>query len=270
MNRPFGMSLMLLVALLSGLGEAQDTPKTKATLQIPLAHKKLDELKLKHDSFTFVRIKYSGINRRTRTWATDYPDSDLALSARLQQELGLKTDPKGIVLELTDPKLKQYPFAYLVEGGNLHLSDAEVTALRAYLQGGGFLMVDDFWGEAEWKNLALEIKRAFPEHKFIELPLEHDVFNSYYRIPEKPQVPSIHLALTRRNEGITWERYDAKQPYYRGLVDGNGRVMAILCHNTDLGDGWEREGIDEFYTQEFSLKRAFPMGINIVVFALSQ
>jgi hypothetical protein len=262
------MSLAFLLPLLSTPSKAQEA--AKASLQIPLAHKKPEELKLKHDSFTFVRIKYSGINRRRGTWATDYPDSDVALSARLQQEIGLKTDPKGIVLELTDPRLKQHPFAYLVEGGNLHLSAAEAAALRAYLAGGGFLLVDDFWGEAEWTNLALEIKKAFPEHKFIELPLDHAVFSSYYRIREKPQVPSIHLALTRRNEGITWERDDAKEPHYRALLDKKGRVMAIFCHNTDLGDGWEREGSDEYYTQEFALKRAFPMGINVVVFALSQ
>ena len=27
--------------------------------------------------------------------------------------------------------------------------------------------------------------------------------------------------------------------YYRGLFDDGGRLMAIFCHNTDLGDGWE-------------------------------
>jgi hypothetical protein len=150
------------------------------------------------------------------------------------------------------------------------LSQAEADALRAYLEGGGFLMVDDFWGEAEWKNLALEIKKAFPTSKFVELPLEHPVFHSFYRIREKPQVPSIHLALARRDEGVTWEREDGKEPHYRGLVNDQGRLLAILCHNTDLADGWEREGIDEYFTQEFSLKKAFPMGINIIVFALSQ
>jgi hypothetical protein len=45
--------------------------------------------------------------------------------------------------------------------------------------------------------------------------------------------------------------------------------MAVLCHNTDLGDGWECEGKKESYYREFSLKKAFPMGINIVVYALS-
>ena len=45
--------------------------------------------------------------------------------------------------------------------------------------------------------------------------------------------------------------------------------MVIFCHNTDLGDGWERIDENEYYYREFSLKKAFPMGINIVVYALS-
>jgi hypothetical protein len=271
-HRPLVISATLLAALISIRCSAQDTGKTKASSQAPLAHKKREQLKLKHDSFTFVRIKYAepGPGRRRGMWMTDYPDSDLALSARLQKEIGLKADPKGMVLALTDPQLKNYPFAYLVEGGSLQLSQVEADALRAYLEGGGFLMVDDFWGEAEWASLEAEIKKAFPKHKLVDLPLEHPVFHSFYEIREKPQVPSIHAALAFRNNGITWERHDAQQPHYRGLVDGKGRLMAIFCHNTDLGDGWEREGADEYYTQEFSLKRAFPMGINIVVFALSQ
>ena len=272
MIRHIVASVSLLVALLAIPCGAQENGKTKEPAQIPLAHKKREELKLKHESFTFVRIKYSGwpTARRRGVWMTDYPDSDIAFSDRLHKEIGLATDPKGIVLELTDPQLKKYPFAYLVEGGSLHFSQAEADALRAYLEGGGFLMVDDFWGEAEWTNVALEFKKAFPKQKFIELSLKHPVFHSYYEIREKPQVPSIALALTRRNEGITWEREDGKEPHYRGLVDAKGRLMAVFCHNTDLGDGWERVGTDEFYSKEFSLKRAFPMGINIVVFALSQ
>ena len=31
----------------------------------------------------------------------------------------------------------------------------------------------------------------------------------------------------------------------KGIFDDKGRMMVIICHNTDLGDGWEREGEDE-------------------------
>jgi len=72
------------------------------------------------------------------------------------------------------------------------------------------------------------------------------------------------------NYGQTWERPDAREAHYRGLMDDRGRLMAVFCHNTDLGDGWERANMDAGYYREFSLKRAYPMGINIVVHALSK
>ena len=45
--------------------------------------------------------------------------------------------------------------------------------------------------------------------------------------------------------------------------------MVVICHNTDLGDGWEREGENEEYFREFSAKKAYPLGINIVVYAMT-
>jgi hypothetical protein len=130
-------------------------------------------------------------------------------------------------------------------------------------------MVDDFWGEAEWESLAGELRRAFPDRQPIDLPLSHEIFRSCYEIRAKPQVPNVQLGINSQYNGITWERTDAREPHYRGLFDDNGRLMAIFCHNTDLADGWEREGVNEYYYREFSLKKAYPMGINIVVYALT-
>jgi hypothetical protein len=45
--------------------------------------------------------------------------------------------------------------------------------------------------------------------------------------------------------------------------------MVLMCHNTDLGDGWEQEGVDPLYFSEFSVKRAYPMGINIITYAMT-
>jgi len=71
------------------------------------------------------------------------------------------------------------------------------------------------------------------------------------------------------NSGRTYERWDAQEPHYRGIFDDKGRMMALICHNTDLGDGWEREGVDPRYFREFSEKYAYPLGINIVVYAMT-
>ncbi len=46
-------------------------------------------------------------------------------------------------------------------------------------------------------------------------------------------------------------------------------MMAIICNNTDFGFGWEEEGVDEWYFHEFSEKKAYPLGINIVFYAMT-
>jgi hypothetical protein len=238
---------------------------------LPAPAKKITDLKLKTDSFTFVRIEYGNAQgaRARSNWQVDFPDADVNFSFRLGQTTGLKVDLKAKTLRLTDPSLTNYPFIYIAEGGTLHLTDTEVLALRHYLTNGGFLMVDDFWGEREWEQLASQLKRVFPDLEPTEPPIQHPIFHCFYDLKEKPQVPSIGMAMAGRAEGITWERADAKEPHYRALIDKNGRIMAILCHNTDLADGWEREAEDKWYFTEFSAKRAYPMGINIVLYALT-
>jgi hypothetical protein len=224
----------------------------------------------KSDLFTFVRVKYGGGRGGWGGgWTTDYPDADLNFSYRLQQVTSLKVNPTPKVLELTDESLFDYPFIYIVEPGGLEFTEEEVAALRKYLLNGGFLMVDDFWGEYEWENFHEQITRVFPEKEPEELPLEHPIFHCVFDLKEKPQLPSIGIAQRYRGTGITWEREDAKVPHYRAIFDDKRRIMVMICHNTDNGDGWEREGEDEWYFREFSEKKAYPVGINIVFYAMT-
>ena len=222
------------------------------------------------DVFTFVRIRYSSWAGSYDRWSTDYPDSDLNFSYRLQQLTSMQVDPDGKVLEITDKELFDYPFIYMCEPGYLRFTDEEVLTLRRYLLNGGFLMVDDFWGDEEYENFHEQIKRVFPDREPVELKPTHPIFRAVFPLEEKPQVPSIGIALSGRPYGITWERgEEGREVHYKALYDDAGRMMAIICHNTDLGDGWEREGENHWYFKEFSEKRAFPMGINIVFYAMT-
>jgi hypothetical protein len=229
------------------------------------------------DVFTFTRIQYdSGWGgRRGRGWgggggwAVDFRDADLNFSFRLQQLTSLKVDPEGKVLRLTDPELFSHPFIYIVEPGSLEFSEDEVKALRRYLLSGGFLMIDDFWGEAEYENLYEEMRRVFPDREPEELGLDHPIFHCVFDLKEKPQIPNFRTGEESQFTGVTWERWDAREPHYRALFDDKGRMMVIICHNTDLGDGWEREGVYEYYFREFSEKKAYPLGINIVFYAMT-
>jgi hypothetical protein len=57
--------------------------------------------------------------------------------------------------------------------------------------------------------------------------------------------------------------------HHRVLYDDRGRIMVLATHNTDNGDGWEREGESAYYFEHFSEKTAYPLGINVLVYILT-
>lgn len=229
----------------------------------------------RRDVFTFVRVRYSAVEggwgfRRGERWAIDFPDADLNLAYRLQQLTALKVYPDIKALDLTDEELYQFPFIYIVEPGGLAFSEEEVGALRRYLLNGGFLMVDDFWGDRDWNAFYREIKRVFPDREPEELPLEHEIFRFIFPLNEKPQVPRIdHFLRAQGTPYESYERADAAEVHYRAIFDDKRRMIALICHNTDLGDGWEREGEDTEYFRKYAEGKAYPMTINILFYVMT-
>lgn len=235
------------------------------------------------DVFTFCRIiRDRDPNRydRSGNWITDFPDSDLNLSWRLQQMTSMKVSPDGRVLRLTDKDLFDYPWIYMVEPGALVLRDEEVPILRNYLLNGGFFMADDFWGEWQWEGFATQMKRVFPDREFVELEMTHPIFHSVFDIQlakNQMQVPNARTGAQSRQTGITWETHlqkdgsweECRAVHFRAIFDDKGRMMVFAAHNTDNGDGWEREGEDDYFFHNFSEKISFPLGINIIFYAMT-
>ena len=229
-----------------------------------------------HDVFTFARIIRDRVPYSSGgNWVTDFPDSDLNLSYRVQQMTSIRTDADGRVIRLTDPALSDYPWIYMVEPGSLVLRDEEVPILRKYLLNGGFFMADDFWGEVQWAQFEHEMKRVFPDREFVELRMDHPVFHCVFdlNVPKsKLQTPNVYSIIRSHSTDVTWEYHDGeecKEMHVRGMFDDKGRMMVLATHNCDNGDGWEREGEDDFFFHEFSEKRAFPLGINIIFYAMT-
>jgi hypothetical protein len=220
------------------------------------------------DVLTFARIRYDsrgGLNR----WDTDLPDSDLNLSYRLQQMTAMRVDPDGRILRITDEDLSQYPFLYIVEPGFLYLSDEEAATLRAYLLNGGFLWLDDFWGEEQWNNMAEQVRKVFPNRRFEEMPMDHSLYNGVYPIQAKTQVPDVDTGTRSEFTSVTWELPDAREVHHRAIFDDQRRLMVFATHNTDNGDGWEWEGHNPFYFREFSEKTAYPLAINVLFYTMT-
>ena len=121
------------------------------------------------DVFTFARLKYDeNLEERgygfggPRNWRDDTPNADLNVIFRVFDVTSMKVRPGLNYVDITANNLANYPFVYLASGGRVVFSDEEVTDLRKYLLNGGFIMVDDFWGDAAWAHLHEQMKRIFP------------------------------------------------------------------------------------------------------------
>jgi hypothetical protein len=275
-KKPKLVTALLVLGLVAGICLAQRTPRELAShsTETPMW---TNSAAFQKDVFTFVRLKYTvdgrhGFGHTKDRWLIDSPDSDLDFSFRLQQMTSMKVNPDGLYLDITDKELFNYPFTYIVEPGRLTFTDEEVTILRKYLSNGGFLMFDDFWGEREYAAFYEEIKKVFPNREPVELPFEHPIFHCVFDLDKKPQIPGIEHALKNQGTDITWEPRrgeDTSEVHYKGIFDDKNRLMVLICHNTDLGDSWEREGENEYYFKRFSEKYGYPLGINIVFYVMT-
>lgn len=196
-------------------------------------------------TFQIARIQYSGGG----DWYCD-PSSLPNLLSYLKNNTPLSTYPEEARIKLSDDIAPQYPYLYLTGHGNIKFNENEIIALRSMLLDGAFLHVDDNYGLD--KPFRREIKKVFPKKDLVELPKDHEIFNSYFNFPNG--LPKVH-------------EHDKKSPQAFALFDKK-RMILLYTYESDLGDGWEDPSVhqDPWSIRESALK----MGVNIIYFALSQ
>jgi hypothetical protein len=244
--------------------------------QLLSIHAVADPLKLdKKHEFHFVRGIYTSATDMLETraygvpgwWAIDYPKADEQLMVAVSRLTNIDTFDSSQAMSLTDPELRNYPFLYMLEmGRSAALTESEVSALHDYLMAGGFLVIDDFWGTAQWNRFESQIKRVLPGRPIVELDHSHPVFNIFYDIPEILQVPNVRQGQWSVYGGPTYE-FDGYQPQVRGIFDDEGRLMVLINWNTDLGDGWEWAD-DPYYPLRFSTY-AFQVAVNFIIYGMT-
>ena len=191
-----------------------------------------------------VRIHYQGggdwYGNKT-TW--------INILEKVKSDLGLDTGKREVSYKISDPEFIRYPIAYLSGHGNIFFSEDEVRIFRNYLINGGFLFADDDFGMD--KSFRREMKKVFPELKFVELPFSHKIYHSYYHF--NSGLPKIHEHAGGAPKGLALVYQD--------------RLVCFYSFNTDLSDGCEDSNIhnDPPKVQELALK----MAVNILMYTLT-
>lgn len=236
--------LMLGLAAFSSLAQSPEPANGKSNGHAPDAM-----------AFSFVRIEWEGgrtgfgrgFGGRGPLWAHDYPTAEQNLYVALDALTTLPITFENKVLSLRDEAIFDFPLLYICEVGYWTPDEEEAKFLSEYLKRGGFLIVDDFRSDFEWSNFVRQMQRIVPEAPQL-LELDHPVFHCFFDFTE--------LGLHSPYWGLT--------PHYYAIFDSEGRMMALINYNNDIGDGWEWPETD----REFSTE-AFKLGINYLIYAMT-
>ncbi len=215
--------------------------------------------------FAFLRVKYQTAPggywwRGLPSWSHGYPLAEQNLMKIMREVSFLDPHEEIDTLTLDDPDLFKYPVAYIIEVSWWTLTDREAEALRAYLQKGGFLIVDDFkatgdFGSPGWEPFEANMRRVLPDVRFFPMDASHPIFHCFFELNDLDIIP---------------QAYNAGKPIFRGVYEDNDpgrRLQVIVNYNTDVSQFWEWSGtglrpIDQ--TNE-----AYKLGVNYLVYGLT-
>jgi hypothetical protein len=210
----------------------------------------------KDSEFTYARIRYhmtrEAVFVRELPWHHDYPFGDEAFPTFVKGVTGVNTTSDSYqIVDIDSPDLFSYPFAYMCEPGYLELNEKDTINLRAYLDRGGFIMVDDFRGPRHLDNLVRQMKKVYPNRDMERLNISHPIFSSFYNIDSLEMNPP----------------YGDMPVEFLALKDDHDRVQMIVNYNNDLMEIWEWLDKGELPLQDAAL--AFKLGVNYLVCAFT-
>jgi hypothetical protein len=196
------------------------------------------------------------------SWSRDYPKADrqfLMAMKRLTRIQGRSTEQ---IVDLDSDDIFNYPWVYAVQVANWSFTDAEARRLHDYLLKGGFLMVDDFHGTADWDRFMAGMRMVFPDRPVEDLNDNDEIFHVLYDIGARFQVPGEQYVWS----GRTYEK-DGYVPKWRAIRDDKGRILVAICHNMHLGDAWEWAD-DPRYPERFA-SMAFRVGLDYIMYGMT-
>jgi len=195
-------------------------------------------------------------------WSRDYPKADRQVLLALKRLTRIQGRSTEQVVDLDSDEIFNYPWVYAVQVQKWSFTDEEAKRLREYLLKGGFLMVDDFHGSADWEDFMNGMRQVFPDRPVEDLGSKDEIFHVLYDVDERMQVPGEQYIRT----GRTYEK-DGYVPKWRAIRDDKGRIMVAICHNMHLGDAWEWAD-DPEYPEPFA-SMAFRVGLNYIVYGMT-
>jgi hypothetical protein len=101
-----------------------------------------------------------------------------------------------------------------------------------------------------------------------DVPITDPIFHTMFEVKKVPQITSIRFWRSTGGRSTSERGAESAVPHFRGIRDKKGRLIAVMTHNTDVADSWEREGEDPEFFYQFS-PDGYALGIDVLLYAMT-
>jgi hypothetical protein len=229
-----------------------------------------DQVLDKEGEFYFVRMEYKdrpGLRRPWGRgwWMQDMPEAEQHFAQGIRRLTRVHTgEPRHF--GFTDDRIFDYPWVYATQVGYWDLSEEETLRMRKYFERGGFLVVDDFYGEQDWAAFAQSMARVLPGQPITEMEESPELLRIVYEIKERTFIPGLRH-LRRGLGGEISIQQQGGPPTWRVICDVKGHVVVAIHFNQDVGDAWEHADMPEY--PEAMTALAYRFGINYILYSMT-
>jgi hypothetical protein len=202
--------------------------------------------------FTFATLRYESGN-----W-----DSAPLVPTNIAHAIAQYTDvavaPEGMVVDLGTDDLFRQPFVFMTGHLPVRFTDEEARNLRAYVERGGFVFIDDHSHDIDGafhRTVTAELARIFGPGTLVQLPNDHELYRTFFAFADGP--PNTPHELNGWGDGLVHEHLLA--------VQVNGRI-GVLYSNKDYASEWNYH----YPNKRFLGLDNTRFAVNIILYALTR
>jgi hypothetical protein len=168
----------------------------------------------------------------------------------------LPVRPTGVIVPLGSPDLFHFPFAFFTGHLPVRFTSAERENLRAYVDRGGLLFVDDHNHDIDGafhKTATEELTRA--AGPLVELPNAHPLYRAFFSFPDGP--PTTSHELNGWGDNLVHRTL---------LAVMRGDRIGVLYSNKDYSSEWGYHPDNKRFMSVDNTR----FGVNVIVYALTR
>jgi len=198
-------------------------------------------------------------------WATAQYDSGdwdsaplvgLNITDSIARYTSLKVSASPVVVPLSSTDILRYPFLFLTGQQPERFTELERANVRAYIDRGGFLFVDDHNHDIDGvfhKTATEELRRTCGA--LTDLPNNHEIYSSMFRFPDGP--PTTSHELNGWGDNLVHKNLQ--------VVMSHGRI-GVLYSSKDYSSEWGYHP----ESKRFMAIDNTRFGVNVIVYALTR